>query len=65
MVNWNEIKCHECESFRKCRKENISKSSTICQKRRKMIPDKRKDEVSKESMTKAMLFHLLKGSKKD
>ena len=65
MVDWDKIKCYECKSFKRCRKENISKGSTLCQRRRKMIPEKKKEGVSKESATKAMLFHLLKGSKKD
>ena len=64
MVDWKKVKCTECKSFRRCRKDNISKGSQICQERKKLVPKKVVEKtVSEDAAGRAMLWSMLNKKK--
>jgi hypothetical protein len=65
-MDWKTIKCNHCESKKYCRRHSISKGSETCQVNKKLIPPrKKKEEISKESASSALLWSLTQNAKRD
>ena len=65
-MDWKKIRCNKCESFRRCRRDSISKGSVPCEVNLKIREPKDKDQPSEKAQKLALLSSLLqRGEKND